>query len=1655
MLQDYQQELDEFLKGKGLLGEPAPIAGKPQPATQDIQKQLDDFLWSKGVIELGGLRKETPETEVRVPPTPQEAAQEYMDEPGFWQQARDLSALASAKDPHMFSMVAEAALSGVSLRNQEHILNLVGKISGQPDLYNKFKAWQQKGLKKKLGYLPSPEVTAFVEAPTEVSTTLIPLTGIFKLAAIPAKIATKIPFLRALARAEITGTATGLLRKPEEEGLWNRLKQVPGDVGFFTLFEIGALGLTQGYKMYRWAKEFKGKPPKWAGTFSEYTPPPVPPHQAELIMSKEEFKELLRKITTRATGPESGAAFKEFISGLSQKEKDVFRSFHGKEPWNEVWSRVQREGIFRDVVDVPGRQPPPTKVFEAERVGIPRKPRFPDIFKPVDKYGRPIGAPEFEPFPEEPLRPARQEAPPPGEPPPRPEAPPPREAPPPEPAPPPREAPPAAKISPPEARPPATVEVVPTAEGGWTIKIPQPPAGVRPGEPIPWRPTEPDLLPPAKKPLKVIKPRKPTKYKDPFYEAINRLGGVAPNQDYPYSELKNLFPVGLIRKTASPMDVLAQSMRHEFPTIETDDDLWNMADEVRRGRAVFRDERTGEQYPPKEEIERQYEEYLDKQFAGKEPAKRPAVVPTELKRAEGRIKAHMEGKTLAEIQEIRKDLPTEEQEIVDRLLKEKERKPVEKPLRVAEKVPPAIAKEPSLSEIERVFDDMAIPRIKRGVLADQIIRNYKPEKGALKPYIKSILGKITDEGELRVKPTAKRAVRPARLTPEMEEVVAGRAERPEDIFERAEEEARVQKIFKESAKTDRERDVLDRKILKGQSYEDIGKAHGITRQRAEQIFKESFEKVKDHSDVRAMVKRKMRQANLGPIPSEQDLKDLGKFMRKYFSSTKGVDKVIDAVNDKRIGQKLAELFEATHEAKALKNFLVKNKNEALDAHVLDILKGDVPVGGSALPDEIKDVLGMMRDRIDKLSQLIMTHGGLTEQTKATFESNLGRYVGKYYRLHQQRRWDPPKEVRDRFKTMLKRNYPEKFGDFTEEELDSFIEGIINEERKFGFGGRRAKRVPTGHFKRRLRLSKEWKELAGEIHDPVWLYLKMTSDQSVMAYNAEFLNKIKQTYPDLWVTNTTEAEKKGWQKYRLPANYGYGELKNKYVHPELYNYIIHEVDPAVSGVERALMKFITNPFKWTKTIGSIPTHARNFQGNYMFSIIMRNSIFNPLNIPYYKDSIKTFMLRNKSMKKEWADLVKLGVTETQFWGAEIPKFYEEMLKLDPVKWPERLYNHTLKAGIARAGNAYNFEDALYRIASHYKNVRHFKMTPEESVEEINRGMTNYRKLPVVVEVLRRYPVFGPFISFRWNVGKIVTNQAVQGTKEMAKKGMRIKGSLRIARLLFLLGLPSLISKVSKEIFDVDDEQTKKLEAFYPKYRKNGIFAYFRGKEGQLKALDLTYIWPTGEPERAIKALRKGDIDTFKDAIDLFAHPVFDAWSILIEGRQPYWGTKIQGGFFKRMAEIAKLLWVPASAPIPSAKSLTESIKAGKFEPRTGALTGYQMKALIDAWNQQPDRYGRSRILSEEIKNFFTGLRSWNVEPDKVLMQSIKAMRVEASTLKWQFKGWLASNTKAPAWEIKDRKDDYTRRATELLEKAKEANELYKELKKGGFLVQKEK
>jgi len=535
-----QALVDQHMTG---LGYTPPTTAKPPEIHPQLKDYVDQYMVNIRGYEKPGevyepLKKEVPPMEEAVARIPQEEVKAYMDKPGFWQQMMDMARLVGERDPHTLVMGLESLGQGISLGNFPYVVDLIGNIAGTKNLYRQFKMYQDENFQKKLGYIPDPEAKVFATAPAEMAGALATLGGIIRAADVPAKLISKVPLLRSLGRGTITGIVTGLTQRPEEESIWNRLKQVPGNVAFFALIDAGVVSANQLYKIYRWNKQFGGKAPKYKVGFDVYEPPPITIKEQPYVMSKEEFYEFLHKIHGKP-GPDG------MPQGLTSMERQVFEQFKGRK-WGDLWKEVRRTGEFRTVVDVEVK--PPTELrFGAEDIEVfARKPKISDILRRTEvRFGQeiPRGEMPFEEprYPEweagkrwteraaryqekywkepykEPLRkPGVKEAPRPGEPPPPPE-----------------------KAPPPQRGAPPSVVVRPTPEGGWRFDFEPEAARPTPVEPgivgrptptgiIPWIPRE---LPPAIKPpipeippepgVAPPRPRKPAKakkFKDPMLQ---------------------------------------------------------------------------------------------------------------------------------------------------------------------------------------------------------------------------------------------------------------------------------------------------------------------------------------------------------------------------------------------------------------------------------------------------------------------------------------------------------------------------------------------------------------------------------------------------------------------------------------------------------------------------------------------------------------------------------------------------------------------------------------------------------------------------------------------------------------------------------------------------------------------------------------------------------------------------------------------------------------------------------------------------------------------------------------------------------------------------------------------------------------------------------
>jgi hypothetical protein len=897
---------------------------------------------------------------------------------------------------------------------------------------------------------------------------------------------------------------------------------------------------------------------------------------------------------------------------------------------------------------------------------------------------------------------------------------------------------------------------------------------------------------------------------------------------------------------------------------------------------------------------------------------------------------------------------------------------------------------------------------------------------------------------------------------------------PDSVYVFTEEEAKMKTIIERTAPgPDKERNaamIVDH-VLNELSFREIGDKNDLTGERIRQIFAEWVAAAREDPEAMDALEYKQeaqpKKAAREPKPidltdiDEVDIPDapedpeggvtlaggippqVVKRMKQFFIASRGMDPDIDVEHDLRLNAAIAEVFEGWEETKILDAWIKKMRlSQPLIEAVDDLLTHGVAAiqADPSLPPKVKDVLVNMRRRIDDLSKKIIQFGDLPPQTIATFTANLDHYIAKKYRIFKvkpslwSRGYQPSPIARQRMAAWLIWKFPQRFGNYTPDQMNLFLDEEILSAQEFQKFGRRpdkqrTKRVPTEPFLRKHLEEQVVKDFFGEIKDPRWNYLNTLTQNALMAYNARFLDYIKQNHPEYWRDNVEEAGALGWQRHQLTDSKAWGSMRKLYVHPDLHRYLTDDMQRLQDGVKRFVMRTVTNPFLLSSVAGC--------------------SIANPLNRPYYFKALRVIAGKHGARTKEYAQLIREGVTENQFFGSELTSFYNDALRLDADGWADLLERKfssiNQKYGPGRviqfAGSMYNLEDQLFRIAAHYKNMAARGMTPEESVAEVNIALQNYRKMSRFVDLLRTYPVLGPFISFKANMVKIIGAQSARGVREMIagagfgepiagvggmgpKRGggrtvttqtasgftsTRVsnpdpklfgKGLYRLLVLAGVLALPEIASEISKRLAHVSDEDIEKLTRYMAPYRRSGTFLWARIK-GQLRAVDLTYVDPFGDVKRFLRTATetvKGNntmADTF-DAINFFQNPVYAVWEIMLLGREPDYDQPIVGdSLVNRILTTGKYLWVPQSLPVPDLEAL---LGEGKIQP--GKLTQPQFRKIYDAWASMDPEKQKEKM--PEITAFFSGIRSWRVNPEKEITQFMYRKRDQVDQLKSDYR-----------------------------------------------------
>lgn len=743
----------------------------------------------------------------------------------------------------------------------------------------------------------------------------------------------------------------------------------------------------------------------------------------------------------------------------------------------------------------------------------------------------------------------------------------------------------------------------------------------------------------------------------------------------------------------------------------------------------------------------------------------------------------------------------------------------------------------------------------------------------------------------------------------------------------------------------------------------------------------------------------------------EDVPKMVQWINRYFTRSRGVVKEIDEFNEKRLGEIWKTYFDAPITGKNVRQWIDKHGEKAQKL-VYDALHGEIPM--DRVPEEIRTDVQKMREDIDNLSKILIEKGAIPENLRAVLKKNIGKYVSRRYRLFEDKYYEPSREVIERAKAKLREMHPRTLGKLSDDEMEGVIKSILDrKDFTLYTAGKKPITVPQNHFVKRKDLPQELRDLFGEITDPVLEYLKTMTDLTVISHNTEFLNNISRI-PGVFSDVPTSIRYK-----RIPEGKSWGAIAGKYTDEATYEFLMDTVGKTDNWVVKFIENYVVDPFKATKTIFSVPTHIRNFLGNTAFSIFADCSITNPSNWRYYTKALEIITKKETTYREMWKQLIEDGIVEVQYWGSEMPKLMDELLKTEPSTWGDKIMEWGIKKPINFMGELYNAEDQIYRISAYLKQLEQGKSRAEAKVW-IDTFFTNYRKVPKAIGEMRKWAVLGPFLSFKAETARIYYNAGKMAIQD-AKKG----NFSRLIKFLFVLTLPELMSKVLRETHDIDEKEIEKLNRIMPVYRRGSAIVYYRDGKGRIKAFDLTYILPHGDYDKAVRALLAGDLEAFGDSLNFFEHPLIGVYEIIKEGRQPY--TKYDIGLPRdtkakmiadRVFEVVKDVYLPLSSPIPDIGALAK----GQLKP--GRLTGYQIANLIDAYNETADQYGRVRELPEELKNFLTGIRTWRVYPEVLKTNYIKQKRAEREKVIATYNSWFKRNPNATQEEISEKTKELT-------------------------------
>ena len=652
----------------------------------------------------------------------------------------------------------------------------------------------------------------------------------------------------------------------------------------------------------------------------------------------------------------------------------------------------------------------------------------------------------------------------------------------------------------------------------------------------------------------------------------------------------------------------------------------------------------------------------------------------------------------------------------------------------------------------------------------------------------------------------------------------------------------------------------------------------------------------------------------------------------------------------------AEVKVAERMARRL-NKMLKGQPDSVYNEVNKLMRGEE----ADLPIKISLIATAMRNHIDSLSEKLVMSGAVeSEAAAANIMSNIGEYMNRSYRLFDDKNYadNISEEVILEAKEFLKAqeldritkeaakenitpqeyvNKQEGGKNFTVEqyvdaksdqsvrriikkdEANAFVSAVSNEAKK-----------DTKILKERKEIPAEIRALMGEYTDAAYNYVMSVGKIKAIIETQKYLDKLKDIGDGVFLFKEGDPRiPAGYTKIASETNKALEPLNGYYAPKEL----VDQMKSGAINVE-GLGKFWQGAFenymkavgavKYTKTILSVGTHAKNVLGNAYF--MAQNGYFNPKD---YNEAFKVLKnefknLDNEQLNKKLDEYIKAGIINQGVSLREVQGLLEGEQDFD-VKIEKRTAKrseNTIKKGAKNLGkkleDAYQAEDDLFKIVAYENEKRDYakieydkdyndlsekeKAKVDSKVAEIVKNiLPNYSRLGNISKILRAAPV-ATFISFQLEAYRTAFNTVDLALKEVKSENPRErkKGAKRLTSLIGFQALKyAALGMLGNGLLgddDEDEEESKTQEVlegaigiskpktgvmdarpFLPFWSQNSDILITKAGDGKFSYIDMSASDPYGGIAKVFRAAQRGDNvkDAVLDAATELLNPIFSA------------------------------------------------------------------------------------------------------------------------------------------------------------------------------------